>query len=243
MHDSGNAVPSQAMNATAAPLKDRTFTFRPAARRRPQRWSLQGDRLTGPGGSIILHSIRRTRLVQLRSGSTRLMRFDMETGAQVARVEISTTARTRSGDADQQAYLDLLSTIAQRLAELKPGLTYRMEETGRARIAVFMLGAAALVTGIALMLVLSLGLHSFRNEVLMAMPVLLGMVVAGAVVSCRFWPFRRPDEFPIATLPFILWTMGGPRPATLPEGWTEGRAATELAPVRPRRERQREPQR
>ncbi|MBY5971916.1 hypothetical protein KUV28_06145 [Ferrimonas balearica] len=192
--------------------------FRPAKLRRRQRWSLRGDRLTGPGGSVALRSVQHLTLVQMRSGGMRMMRVDLETGSQIARLQITTSARRRREDPDHAAFLALLSEVSERLAEVRPGLTYRMEETGRARLAFFLIGAAALLVGMALTLLLGVAFQHQPRFFLMALPGLLAIKVTGAVAAWRFWPFRHPEEYPIATLPFILWTLGGPRPARLPEG-------------------------
>ncbi|MGI3167466.1 hypothetical protein ACRARE_22410 [Pseudooceanicola sp. 200-1SW] len=206
------------MNVPPASPQEQTYEFRPALLRRPQSWTLRGDRLTGPGGSVALRSVQHVALVQMRSGGTRVMRFDLETGNQVARLQITTSARRRRDDPEQAAFLALLSELSARLGALHPRLTYRMEDSGRARLAFFLIGAAALMVGIALTLLLGVAFLHQPRIFLMALPALLILKIAGAVTACRFWPFRTPEEFPIATLPFILWTLGGPRPETLPEG-------------------------
>ena len=218
LRDSPFRLPFGRMIAAATPPEDQTHVFRPAKLRRTQSWTLRGDRLTGPGGSVALRSVQHLTLVQMRSGGMRMMRFDLETGSQIARLQITTSARRRHEDPDHAAFLALLSEISERLAEVRPGLTYRMEETGRARLAFFLIGAAALLVGVALTLLLGVAFQHQPRFFLMALPGLLAIKVAGAVAAWRFWPFRQPEEYPIATLPFILWTLGGPRPARLPEG-------------------------
>ncbi|WP_010141763.1 hypothetical protein [Oceanicola sp. S124] len=182
------------MNAQAAPRTDHSFTFRPAKLRRPQTWSFKGDRLTGPGGTVALRSVQRASLLQMRSGATRTMRFDLETAGQVARIQIATSARRNEEDPDLAEYLGLLSQVATRLGQVRPGMTYQMEDTGRARLAVFLIGAALLLVGLVLCALAALAFHGQPRNFFTLLPVLLLMMVAGALISCRFWPFRRAEE-------------------------------------------------
>lgn len=205
------------MIAQAAPREDQSFTFRPAKLRRPQTWSFKADRLTGPGGTVALRSVQRASLTQMRSGATRTMRFDLETANQVARIHISTTARRRDADTDLSEYLALISLVSTRLGQVRPGMTYQMEDTGRARLAIFMIGAALLLVGLLLCLLAGIAFQDQARRFLTLLPALVLMMLTGGLVACRFWPFRRPEEYPLATLPFVLWTMGGPRPEGLPE--------------------------
>lgn len=206
------------MNSHAAPRQDQSFTFRPAKLRRPQTWTFKADRLTGPGGTVALPSVQRATLMQMRSGSTRMMRFDLETANQIARIQISSTARRLDTDPDLAEYLRLLSMVSNRLGHVRPGMTYHMEDTRRARLALFLIGAALVLVGVLLLPLVAYASIDEQVSHYAMLPALIVMIVAGALVSCRFWPFRKPEEFPIATLPFVLWTMGGPRPEGLPDG-------------------------
>lgn len=206
------------MNTHAAPRKDQSFTFRPAKLRRPQTWTFKADRLTGPGGTVALPSVQRAALMQMRSGGTRLMRFDLETANQIARIQISTTSRRLDADPDLAEFLALLSAVAHRLGHVRPGMSYQMEDTGRAPLALFMIGAAMALVGLLLTALAGFAFLDALTRFYTILPALLLMILAGVVIACRFWPFSRPDEYPIASLPFVLWTMGGPRPEGVPEG-------------------------
>ncbi|NIZ10983.1 hypothetical protein [Pseudooceanicola sp. HF7] len=178
------------------------------------------DHLSGPGTEIDLTRIDGAELVQMRRGRRRLLRFTLHTPTRQIRQTVVLSPRAGGPEEDQQQFLAMLSALAVRLSELRPTLTYQMEETGRRRLVLFLIGLGVLTIGLALTGAAFLSLLDRIVLLLAALPFLAATKVCGAVLIWKFWPFRQPDALPIASLPYILWTMGGPRPLGLPADQT-----------------------
>ncbi|QPM89031.1 hypothetical protein [Pseudooceanicola algae] len=194
------------------PAPELTYSFRPALTRKTQKWVLSKNALTGPGVSLDLSRVREAALIQIHTGDHRLIRFILASGRERVKLQIALNASNATPDADQRQFLSLVSETATHLSHRLPDLTYRMEEMGRTRMILFMIGLCILCLGLGLTGAAVLNLHDHILRLVLTLPFLAMTKILGAVVIWRNWPLRQPDEFPIATLPFLLWTMGGPRP-------------------------------
>jgi hypothetical protein len=200
----------------AAPPEELTYTVRPALLRRGQEWRLRANQLSGPQGSLDLATVREAALIQMRIAGVRIIRLDLVGPQTSARIQLTTSVAPRPVDAAQQSYLTLISEIGTRLSVAVPELTYRMEASRRVRLMTFVLGALVVLGGIGLTGLAFLTYVDHWPSLLASLPLLVVMKLFGAVLMYRSWPLRRSETFAIATLPFILWTMGGPRPEIIP---------------------------
>ncbi|KAA2313081.1 hypothetical protein DL237_15095 [Pseudooceanicola sediminis] len=204
----------------ALPPEEMTYSVRPALWRRGQHWCLRGSRLTGDQVVFDLASVCDVALIQMHFGGIRSICLMLSDGQATAHIRF-TTSRAPSvagstGDSEQQAYLALISEIGTRLSIAQPDLTYRMDIGRRARWLRFLLGLVVLLVGICLTGVAFLAYVDHWGSLLASLPFLVGVKLLGGVLMYRYWPTRRVEAFAIATLPYILWTMGGPRPDGIP---------------------------
>ncbi|MBT9385598.1 hypothetical protein KM176_17130 [Pseudooceanicola sp. CBS1P-1] len=162
-----------------------------------------------------MSDVTRVQLIQMRGARMRMLRFGLQSGAERRNVQILCPSRRGVPDTNLQIFLSLVSESAARLAELSPELTYRMEESGPKRSALFALGLVGLTVGLILTGLAFLTLYDDLWRLLLSLPGLAALKFGSALLIHRFWPFRQPEAFPIGTLPFILWTMGGPKPRGL----------------------------
>ncbi|WP_163849298.1 hypothetical protein [Pseudooceanicola aestuarii] len=195
----------------------RTFHFRPARRRRQERWVLDGTSLRGPSSTRLrLADVTGLSLSQRRRGGRRVLRMEIRTGARVLRLQVAVRASLCPPSENLTRFIALAVALAEDLARVRPDLTFSTDPLTPAGLAGFPAGlvAAGLLGGLTM-----LGLAGLAG-VVPGLVLPLGSVaatgllaLAGVLALARYRRRVRALPYPITSLPFVLSVMAGDLPA------------------------------
>ena len=149
--------------------------------------------------------------VELTARGNTIRRIDLIRRAPHLRRSISVTSDSADPptDPDVLTFLSLASDVLARLDHQSPGRNVAFGEHGRARLAIFAVGALSIIGAIAIFgLALASGV-SAQKLADGAIPMGLLLLFGVALIS-RYAPWRKPPRIAAATLALALGAMADP---------------------------------
>lgn len=158
-------------------------------------WSLPLDQVTGL--SLIDSTYRRTRM----------RRLDLRTAANQHRIGITINMSATPDDPDLGRHLALMRAIAANLAETRPTLPVTLGETGRTKVALFVIGVLSVLFAIGMALASIITGLSGDRLAGASVPVIL-LFVFGIAIAGNNLPWTGEPALPVSLLPAILDHLG-----------------------------------
>lgn len=176
-----------------ADIQNTEFRYKVAPLRFAQTWTLDGDRLTTPSGTLDLRQVTRCQLAEMgvrRGGIIRRLDLFHPGG------KLSVPVTGTGGDAQVQTHAALMEAIFDRLAARDATLPLLMGEAGAVRWSMFLAGLFALVGGVGLGLAVLAGSARGGTEVLTPLVVLIAF---GLILSVRYRPWRALPQLDVSS--------------------------------------------
>lgn len=170
------------------------FEFKPAAMRDRNNWTLDGGFLTCNGELFSdLNAITSARFAELQVRQTYSAWLDLTYEEGRHRI----ACNMPRGDKNHTAFMQLSAAILSELAERKPDMKVTFGAVGAVRWAMFLIGFAAALFGVAILAFMMSG-GSDPGEGLFVMIFGGAFLLMGTVIAWSFRPWAPPALLPVA---------------------------------------------
>ncbi|MCB1366412.1 MAG: hypothetical protein KDK00_01485 [Rhodobacteraceae bacterium] len=192
-------------------MSGEVFRFKPAALRRARNWRLEDGvlSLSSDGGedwSLPLDHVTGLALIDTTIRRTRMRRLDLKVGSVTRRIGINIDMDAPPDDPDLGAHLALMQAIAAHLAAGRPALPVTLGETGRTRLALFVIGVLSVLFAIGITAASMITGLSGDRLAGASVPVIL-LFVFGIAIGGNNLPWKGEPALPVSLLPAILEHM------------------------------------